>query len=515
MIKFLIKGQNIETLEHEIIAADQIAFVKIHFVFDKSWKPLHKVVQFSQDEFTYNRVLGFDDTSCLLPSELTSGAVKMSLFGYDAASTETVRATTVVKTLHIRPSGFVGESSNVPPTPDLYQQLLQKINEAEKGSDGKSAFEIAVENGFVGTEAEWLESLKGKDGAMGPQGEQGPPGADGQPGRDGMNGSDGRDGIDGQPGKDGADGINGKSAFEIAVENGFIGTEAEWLVNLKGKDGADGKDGAVGPQGEQGPPGKDGVTPDMSEYPSKTDYEDLQRKLQSLKDSTMDYIIGLTNRCDSLDANIQEIDTALQQLTDSVQFGFQEKEEEILSLENRIIALEGHTGIEYITIFSSGNDTLQKYGEIIYTYYNDGYRSLAGFSESYPSFCCAENNYALYFNHNDFSWAGNVFVLCLTPVSLTSSMHLLLKYISGENKDAEFYLVRKTDKTGSELAQYIYEEIQAGNAVELSFKWLYSDTYISVMQSLENVPDGEYYLAFKGTSDNSHPMIESIKFMKG
>ena len=88
-------------------------------------------------------------------------------------------------------------------------------------------------------------------------------------------------------------------------------------------------------------------------------------------------------------------------------------------------------------------------------------------------------------------------------------------YISGENKDAEFYLVRKTNKTGSELARYIYEEVQAGNAITLQFKWLYSDTYISVMQSLENVPDGEYYLAFKGTSDNSHPMVESIKFMKG
>lgn len=94
-------------------------------------------------------------------------------------------------------------------------------------------------------------------------------------------------------------------------------------------------------------------------------------------------------------------------------------------------------------------------------------------------------------------------------------MHLILSYISGENKDAEFYLVRKTDKTGSELARYIYEEIQSGNAVELSFKWLYSDTFISVMQTMENVPDGEYYLAFKGTSDNSHPMIRSIKFMKG
>ena len=234
MIKYLVKGQNIETLEHEIIAADQIAFVKIHFVFDNSWKPLHKVVQFSQDEFTYNRVLGTDGTSCLLPAELTPGAVKMSLFGYDASASETVRATTIVKTLNIRPSGFDGENSSVPPTPDLYQQLLQKIS--EKGGNGKSAFEIAVENGFVGTETEWLESLKGKDGidgkdgAVGPQGEQGPPGADGQPGKNGEQGSPGVDG------RDGLDGTNGKSAFEIAVENGFVGTEAEWLESLKGKD---------------------------------------------------------------------------------------------------------------------------------------------------------------------------------------------------------------------------------------------------------------------------------------
>ena len=103
-----------------------------------------------------------------------------------------------MKTLHIRPSGFDGESSNVPPTPDLYQQLLQKIS--EKGADGKSAFEIAVENGFIGTETEWLESLKGSDG---------------KDGTDGTNGQDGKDGIDGAPGTD------GKSAYIIAVEHGF------------------------------------------------------------------------------------------------------------------------------------------------------------------------------------------------------------------------------------------------------------------------------------------------------
>ena len=51
----------------------------------------------------------------------------------------------------------------------------------------------------------------------------------------------------------------GKSAYEIAVEHGFEGTEAEWLESLKGKDGADGADGAPGKDGQDGtyaaPPG--------------------------------------------------------------------------------------------------------------------------------------------------------------------------------------------------------------------------------------------------------------------
>ena len=437
MIKFLVKGQNIETLEHEIIAADQIAFVKIHFVFDNNWKALHKVVQFTQNEITYNRVLGTENTSCFLPAELTAGTVKMSLFGYDAEATETVRATTVVKTLHIRPSGFDGENETpIPPTPDLYQQLLQKIQSASKGTDGKSAYEIAVEHGFAGTEAEWLESLKGVDGKDGVNGKDG---CDGRNGADGLPGKDGKDGADGLPGRDGIDGVNGsdgKSAYIIAVEHGFSGTENEWLQSLKGADG------------------RDGVTPDMSDYATKADIAELQEQIRQI------------------------------------------------------------SGISYISVFESGSDALQKYGDSIYTYYNDGYHSLAGFAENYPHFCCSENEYALYFNQNDFSWAGTVFVMFLTPVAITSKMKLLLSYLVGASQDTEFYLVKKTDKTGSELAQYIYEEIKAENASKLSFKWLYSDTFISVIQSLENISDGEYYLAFKGTSDNSHPMVNSVKFMK-
>ncbi|MEI3024318.1 MAG: hypothetical protein V8T34_00145 [Ruminococcus callidus] len=349
----------------------------------------------------------------------------MSLFGYDAASSETVRATTVVKTLHIRPSGFEGENSNVPPTPDLYQQLLQKIS--EKSKDGRSAFEIAVEHGFVGTETEWLESLRGTDGKDGLPGKDG---ADGLPGRDGTNG---KNGVDGKNGTDGISGSDGKSAYIIAVEHGFSGTENEWLQSLKGKDG---------------------ITPDMSDYATKADIAELQEQIRQI------------------------------------------------------------SAISYISVFESDSDALQKYGDSIYTYYNDGYRSLAGFAENYPHFCSAENNYALYFNQNDFSWAGTVFVIFLTPIAISADMHLLLSYLVGASENAIFYLVKKTDKTGAELAQYIYEEIKAENALQLSFQWLYSDNFVSVMQSLGNVPNGEYYLAFKGTSDNSHPMVKSIKFMK-
>lgn len=70
------------------------------------------------------------------------------------------------------------------------------------GADGKSAYQIAVENGFSGDEKTWLESLVGKQGEQGPQGEKG---------------------------------TDGKSAFELAKATGYTGSESEWLESLKGK----------------------------------------------------------------------------------------------------------------------------------------------------------------------------------------------------------------------------------------------------------------------------------------
>lgn len=67
-------------------------------------------------------------------------------------------------------------------------------------------------------------------------GSPGTPGAAGAPGADG---EDGQNGVDGVDGADGAPGAAGLSAYQIAVEHGFSGTEAEWLESLQGAGGVE------------------------------------------------------------------------------------------------------------------------------------------------------------------------------------------------------------------------------------------------------------------------------------
>ena len=95
-------------------------------------------------------------------------------------------------------------SQEAPESKEEYQWMLFK---------GKSAYDIAVDSGFEGSEEEWLASLVGADGQTG------------------------------------ADGENGKSAYELAVENNFEGTLSEWLDSLKGETG---EKGDKGDQGEAG-----------------------------------------------------------------------------------------------------------------------------------------------------------------------------------------------------------------------------------------------------------------------
>ena len=71
-----------------------------------------------------------------------------------------------------------------------------EVGETIKGDPGESAYQIAVKNGFTGTELEWLESLKGEKGDTGAKGEKGEKGDTGAAGSNGLDGKDGADGKD-------------------------------------------------------------------------------------------------------------------------------------------------------------------------------------------------------------------------------------------------------------------------------------------------------------------------------
>ncbi len=429
MMKFFVKGQRIEITEREVIASGQIAFVTLKFTFDCSWKNLHKVVQFSQCDEVYNRVLGVDGLSCLLPSELHPGMVKMSVFGYDSESDTTVRATTVPVTLHVRPSGFDGESCNVPPTPDLYAQLLAEMRKmlsevqtggngtnGKDGENGLSAYELVVQNGFAGTLTEWLNTLKGADG---------------------KNGVDGKDGADGADGKDGE---NGLSAYEIALKNGFIGTESEWLESLKGKDGADGN------------------SPEVSGF------------------ATTEYVEG----------RLSEI----------------------------LVILENLPTARTVTLFSYGEDVPEKYGDTVFTIYQNGIQDLSSYIRNNKPFCSADNSYALSYNQTDFGWDGQVYTASTKAITVKSGTAIAVTAQSDVTEKGAMYLIPTAGKSNSDTVQnYIYTSVTTGNCVELPFYWLYCDTFITGLTACDVAMPGEYYLCWVGRSNNLHPIVREVKVM--
>ena len=170
-----------------------------------------------------------------------------------------------------------------------------------------------------------------------------------------------------------------------------------------------------------------------------------------------------------------------------------------------------------ITLFHAGIDALHDYGESIYTFYNDGYRSLAGFAETYPNFCSEENDYAIYYNQPDFNWGSVIYTMCVKPARITPANKLMMSYNSGFTDLGELWLVPKSSQQMSEAdtARYIYEAILNDQAVSVPFGWLNSvGNYINVLHECNDIQPGEYYIAWKAVTDNTHPMIRSVKVLE-
>lgn len=123
---------------------------------------------------------------------------------------------------------------------DTEWKFISDLSGAQ-GIQGLSAYQVAVQHGFEGTEAEWLISLKGEKGETGPKGDKGDTGEKGATGERGPQGLQGERGLQGVQGEQGEPGIQGP-------------------VGPKGEKGDQGEQGPQGPKGETGPQGPKGDT---------------------------------------------------------------------------------------------------------------------------------------------------------------------------------------------------------------------------------------------------------------
>jgi hypothetical protein len=115
--------------------------------------------------------------------------------------------------------------------------LANQISSIVSSLQPESAYDIAkrLSGGTIGTEEEWIASLKGKDGL---------PGATGPAGKSAFEIAKQYDAALANLTEQqwiaslkGAQGVEGKSAYDIAVEHGYTGTEAQWIEYIENNNG--------------------------------------------------------------------------------------------------------------------------------------------------------------------------------------------------------------------------------------------------------------------------------------
>ena len=247
-IDFALSHSFIRIVKRTLVTSQSQNYVQARFeVRSDDWTaPITAI--FSARNNAYSVLLDENNT-CIIPWEVltSAGTVNVSAFCGDR-HTSNIAQFTVVQ------SGYTEGEMPSEPTPTVYEQILKnfegkqdrlfagdgiKINgNVISAVDAKSAYVIALEHGFIGSEDEWLASLKGAKGEKGEQGLQGIQGEKGQNGKDGTNGTNGIDGVDGKDG--------------IGITNAKINNSGELILrysngtsaNLGKVVGADGKDGA-------------------------------------------------------------------------------------------------------------------------------------------------------------------------------------------------------------------------------------------------------------------------------
>lgn len=152
MLHLKCKGQEMKVDVDERIADKYINANKVHFEFCERWAGMIITAQFTQKQDgvdkTYDVVVDELTNMVTMPNEIMAGEVHISAFGVDPVTGVRITSIPVKKT--IDKSGFVGDGETpVPPTPDLYAQLLEQFGNGVPPSTGANKQLVTDKSGAI------------------------------------------------------------------------------------------------------------------------------------------------------------------------------------------------------------------------------------------------------------------------------------------------------------------------------------------------------------------------------
>lgn len=129
ILLFNIDNQRIITANSRYVVADSRMYLKARFVFSGDWDGCTKTAIFAGKDGTYEVLLTNDE--CTVPHEALTGRFGVSVFGVEG----TRRITTDTVYVAVQKSGFIEGETPSDPTPTVYEQLLNEIEENKQAAE--------------------------------------------------------------------------------------------------------------------------------------------------------------------------------------------------------------------------------------------------------------------------------------------------------------------------------------------------------------------------------------------
>lgn len=129
MLKFKINGQKIIRVDGTYVVADSYNYLHALFEFSDEWNGLTKTAVFKNRSIAYTVIL--NNNECVVPHEtLKEGVLQVSVYGGELITADCAE-------VFVHKSGYVEGQAPLPPTPTVYEQIMNILSRLAGGTTNK------------------------------------------------------------------------------------------------------------------------------------------------------------------------------------------------------------------------------------------------------------------------------------------------------------------------------------------------------------------------------------------